>query len=152
MPSDALRRREVRLRGEWRVMAKEESVSIKDPRRILIADHERSTAIPLQFLMEQNGFKVKAAQSGKEVIRVITNFKPDLVLLEAMIPDPDGFEVCQFIRQDPKYKKTRIVFVSSMARDLDIAKGLALGADVYITKPFSNSEILDSVRKLLDDG
>ncbi|MFZ7126318.1 MAG: response regulator [Desulfobacterales bacterium] len=134
-------------------MGKNQGRSTKDPpRRILIADHERSTSIPLQFLMEQNGFKVKAAQSGKEVIRVITKFKPDLVLLEAMIPDPDGFEVCQLIRQDPKFKKVRIVFVSSMARDLDIAKGLALGADVYITKPFSNSDILDKVRKLLEEA
>jgi DNA-binding response OmpR family regulator len=133
-------------------MGKEPSARAKDPPRILIADHERSTSIPLQFLMEQNGYKVKAAQSGKEVFRAITKFKPDLVLLEAMIPDPDGFEVCQFIRQDPDCKKTRIVFVSSMARDLDIAKGLALGADIYITKPFSNSEILDKVRNLLEDG
>jgi DNA-binding response OmpR family regulator len=133
-------------------MGKKSPVSTKDPPRILIADHERSTAIPLQFLMEQSGFKVKSVQSGKEVIRVITQFDPDLVLLEAMIPDPDGFEVCQFIRQDPQHKDIRIVFVSSMARDLDIAKGLAIGADVYITKPFSNAEILDNVRKLLDDG
>jgi two-component system alkaline phosphatase synthesis response regulator PhoP len=152
MPSIDFRFRAYRFKEGWHTMAKAISDTDKKPRRILIADHERSTAVPLQFLMEQNGYKVKSAQSGKEALQTISSFKPDIILLEAMLPDPDGFEVCQTVRQDPDLKGTRIVFVSAMVRDLDMAKGLALGADIYITKPFSNTEILDAVRKLVENG
>ncbi len=100
--------------------------------------------------MEQSGYTVHTAASGEEALRAIAAHKPDLVLLEAMIANPDGFEICQLVRSNPDLRDTRVVFVSAMAREVDIAKGLALGADGYITKPFSNSEIMDHVRKLLD--
>jgi DNA-binding response OmpR family regulator len=67
-----------------------------------------------------------------------------------MLASPDGFEICQTIRDDPELTGTRILFVSAMTRDMDVAKGMASGADGYITKPFSNSEIMDHVRKLLE--
>lgn len=122
----------------------------RQPRSVLIADHESGTSIPLRYLMEQSGYTVHTAASGEEALRAIAAFKPDLVLLEAMIANPDGFEICQLVRSNPDLRDTRVVFVSAMAREVDIAKGLALGADGYITKPFSNSEIMDHVRKLLD--
>lgn len=122
----------------------------RQPRSVLIADHESGTSIPLRYLMEQSGYTVRTAASGEEALRAIAAFKPDLVLLEAMIANPDGFEICQLVRSNPDLRDTRVVFVSAMAREVDIAKGLALGADGYITKPFSNSEIMDHVRKLLD--
>lgn len=120
------------------------------PRRVLIADHEPGTSQPLKYLMEQSGYEVSTAASGEEALRLITDLQPDLVLLEAMLADPDGFEICQIVRSTPRLRATRVVFVSAMAREVDIAKGLALGADAYITKPFANSEIMDHVRKLLD--
>ena len=122
----------------------------RQPRSVLIADHESGTSIPLRYLMEQSGYTVHTAASGEEALRAIAAFKPDLVLLEAMIANPDGFEICQLVRSNPDLRDTRVVFVSAMTREVDIAKGLALGADGYITKPFSNSEIMDHVRKLLD--
>jgi DNA-binding response OmpR family regulator len=122
----------------------------RQPRSVLIADHESGTSIPLRYLMEQSGYTVHTAASGEEALRAIAAHKPDLVLLEAMIANPDGFEICQLVRSNPDLRDTRVVFVSAMAREVDIAKGLALGADGYITKPFSNSEIMDHVRKLLD--
>ena len=100
--------------------------------------------------MEQSGYEVRVAADGSEALRLAAAYKPDLVLLEAMIADPDGFEICQLIRENPDLAETRIVFVSAMIRDVDIAKGLALGADGYIKKPFANAEIMDHVRKLLE--
>ncbi|MGD9330440.1 MAG: response regulator [Desulfobacterales bacterium] len=118
--------------------------------RILIADNEQGTTIPLRYLMEKSGYAVQSATSGEETLQAVADFKPDLILLEAMISNPDGFEICHTIRNSPHLAKTRILFVSAMARDMDIAKGLASGADGYITKPFSNSEIMDHVRKILE--
>ncbi len=118
--------------------------------RILIADHEPGTTIPLKYLMEKSGYEVRSTSRGEETLQAVASYKPDLILLEAMISDPDGFEICRIIRNTPELAATRIIFVSAMARDMDVAKGLASGADGYITKPFSNSDIMDHVRKLLE--
>ncbi len=132
-------------------MAATDSDVTSPPRRkILIADYETGTTTPLKYLMEQSGYEVQIAVDGEEALRVAAAFKPDLVLLEAMISNPDGFEICQLIREDTDLAATRIVFVSAMIRDVDIAKGMALGADGYIKKPFANAEIMDHVRKLLE--
>ncbi len=132
-------------------MAATDSDATPPPRRkILIADYETGTTAPLRFLMEQSGYEVQIAADGEEALRLAAASKPDLVLLEAMISNPDGFEICQLIRENPDLAATRIVFVSAMIRDVDIAKGMALGADGYIKKPFANAEIMDHVRKLLE--
>lgn len=134
-------------------MAADQPESALPPRgRILIADYEKGTAIPLKYLMEQSGYEVRTAASGEEALAVAASFKPDLVLLEGMISNPDGFETCQTLRNHPELSRLRILFVSAMTRDVDIARGLAAGADGYITKPFSNSDIMDHVRKLLELG
>jgi DNA-binding response OmpR family regulator len=132
-------------------MTADQPDSASRPRgRILIADHEQGTTIPLKFLLEQSGYTVLTASSGETALQLIVDDSPDLVLLEAMISNPDGFEICQTVRETPQLAGTRILFVSAMARDVDIAKGMAAGADGYITKPFSNSDIMDHVRKLLE--
>ncbi len=132
-------------------MAATDSDVTPPPRRkILIADYETGTTAPLRFLMEQSGYEVQIAADGEEALRLAAASKPDLVLLEAIISNPDGFEICQLIRENPDLAATRIVFVSAMIRDVDIAKGMALGADGYIKKPFANAEIMDHVRKLLE--
>jgi len=120
------------------------------PPKILIADDEQSIVVPLEFLMQQNGYHVMAAYNGEEAIEKIISFNPDLILLDIMLPIIDGFEVCQMIRSNPTWKDIRIIFVSAMGREVDIAKGLALGADAYITKPFANTEIIQKVREVLD--
>jgi DNA-binding response OmpR family regulator len=132
-------------------MATDQPETALRPRgRILIADYETGTTIPLKYLMEQSGYAVSIAKSGEETLRMAATYKPDLILLEAMLSNPDGFEICQTIRNTPDLAAARILFVSSMTRDIDVAKGLASGADGYITKPFSNSDIMDHVRKLLE--
>jgi DNA-binding response OmpR family regulator len=117
--------------------------------KILIVDDEPSITVPLKFLMEQNQFDVMVVHSGEAALAAIDGFKPDLVLLDVMLPAVDGFQVCQNLRENPLHKNLKIVFLSAMTRDLDIAKGNTLGADAYITKPFSNAEVVRQVKDLL---
>ena len=119
--------------------------------QILIVDDEPNIVVPLQFLMEQNGYDVIVAQSGEEALESIAKYKPDLILLDIMLPGIDGFEVCQIVRLKPEWQKTKIIFLTAKGRDVDIARGLVLGADAYVTKPFSNAEIVARVRELLSD-
>ena len=116
---------------------------------ILIVDDEQSIIVPLKFLMEQKDYNVITASSGEEAVDKISKFRPDLILLDIIHPGLDGFEICRIVRENPEWKDTRIIFVTTMARDVDVAKGLAFGADAYITKPFSNSKIMQQVRELL---
>jgi DNA-binding response OmpR family regulator len=117
--------------------------------KILIVDDEPNIVVPLQFLMEQNGYDVKIAETGEAAIDLMARFRPDLVLLDIMLPGVNGLEVCQMLREDPGLKHTKIILVSALGRDVDIAKGIAMGADAYITKPFSNREIVSRVDELL---
>ncbi len=121
-------------------------------KKILIVDDEPSIIIPLEFLMEQNNYEVKVADTGEKALDLIENFDADLILLDIMLPGIDGYEVCQKIRTNPKFKTMKIVFLSAMARTIDIAKGMGLTADDYITKPFSNSFVVDRVNELLNEN
>lgn len=118
-------------------------------KKILIVDDEPSITVPLKFLMEQNRFEVMVVHSGEDALTAIDVFEPDLVLLDVMLPAVDGFQVCQRLRENPLRKDLKVVFLSAMTRDLDIAKGNTLGADAYITKPFSNAEVVRQVKDLL---
>lgn len=119
--------------------------------QILIVDDEPNIVVPLQFLMEQNGYDVIVAQSGEEALESIAKYVPDLVLLDIMLPGIDGFEVCQIVRLKPEWQKTKIIFLTAKGRDVDVARGMVLGADAYVTKPFSNADIVAKVRELLND-
>jgi len=121
------------------------------PQKILIVDDEPNIVIPLQFLMEQNGYTTLVAQSGEEALEMISKERPDLILLDIMLPGVDGFEVCEIVRLNPEWRNTRVIFLTAKGRDVDIAKGMVLGADEYITKPFSNQQIIDAVKKLLEE-
>ena len=120
-------------------------------KKILIVDDEPSITVPLKFLMEQNQFQVRVVHSGEDALTAVDDFQPDLVLLDVMLPALDGFQVCQSIREKPSCKKIKVVFLSAMTRDLDIAKGNTLGADAYITKPFSNADVVNQVKDLLTE-
>ena len=122
------------------------------PHRILIVDDEPNIVVPLQFLMEQKGYHVRVAENGEEAIEAIFRFQPDLILLDIMLPGINGFEVCQTVRENRNLGDIKIVLVTALGREVDMAKGMALGADAYITKPFSNSEIVERVRELLKEG
>ena len=118
---------------------------------ILIVDDEPNIVVPLQFLMEKNGYQALVAQSGEEALEAVSKYSPDLVLLDIMLPGIDGFEVCEIVKLNPEWKHIKIIFLTAKGRDVDIAKGMVLGADEYIAKPFSNKQIVESVKKLLED-
>jgi DNA-binding response OmpR family regulator len=120
------------------------------PKKILIVDDEPSIIVALQFLMEQNGYETLVAFSGEEAMEAVARFRPDLILLDIMLPVVDGFEVCQRIRENPLWKNIRIVLVTALGSDVNVTKGLDLGADAYVTKPFSNAELVAKVKELLE--
>lgn len=122
------------------------------PHKILIVEDEPNIIAPLQFLMERNGFQVAVASTGEDAMASVLSFIPDLILLDITLPGIDGFEVCQAVRNIPEQQHTKIIFLSAMGRDMDIAKGMAIGADAYVTKPFSNADVVKKVKDLLNDG
>ena len=121
------------------------------PKEILIVDDEPSIVIPIQFLMEQQGYSVLVAENGEDALDVIYKYKPDLILLDIMLPRIDGYEVCEIVRLNPEYRDIKIIFLTAKGREVEIAQGLALGANAYITKPFSNTELVAKVKELLDN-
>lgn len=118
-------------------------------KKILIVDDEPNIVLSLEFLMEQSGYQVAIARDGEQALQQVAAFRPDLVLLDIMMPVRNGYEVCQAIRENRAWDGVKILMLSAKGRDLDVSKGLALGADGYLTKPFSTSELIDRVRDLL---
>ena len=106
--------------------------------------------LSLEFLMRHAGYEVRSATDGDAALRDIAEWKPDLVLLDVMLPLRDGFDVCRRVRDDPDLAHVKIVMLTARGRELEVAKGLALGADLYITKPFATRELLASVERLLE--
>jgi DNA-binding response OmpR family regulator len=121
-------------------------------KKILIADDEQNIVISLEFLMKREGFEVSVANDGEEAVNMIRAQRPDLVLLDVMMPKKSGFEVCQEIKADPALQSVRILMLTAKGRDTEVAKGLALGADAYMTKPFSTKELVERVRSMLALG
>ena len=117
---------------------------------VLIADDEPNILITLEFLLQRAGYQVLLARDGDEALQAIQAQRPDLVLLDVMMPRRSGFEVCQAVRADEALAATRILMLTAKGRDTDQAKGLALGADAYVTKPFSTKDLLAQVQALLE--
>ncbi len=117
--------------------------------KILVVDDEPNIVLSLEFLMKQAGFQVRTAADGETALAALAADCPDLVLLDVMMPRKNGYEVCQAIRENPAYKEVRIIMLTAKGRDVEREKGLALGADDYVTKPFSTQEVVEKVRELL---
>jgi DNA-binding response OmpR family regulator len=118
-------------------------------RKVLIADDEPNIVISLEFLLQQSGYEVGIARDGEEALAQMIAFQPDLVLLDIMLPLRSGFEVCQKIRENSAWDRVKVIMLSAKGRELEVSKGLALGADAYITKPFSTKALVEQVRALL---
>lgn len=118
-------------------------------RKILVADDEPNIVISLEYLMKREGYTVLVARDGQEALDAIARDKPDLVLLDVMMPKKSGFEVCQAVRASEELQATKILMLTAKGRDTDLAKGLALGADAYLTKPFSTRELVQKVADML---
>ena len=118
------------------------------PARVLIVDDEPNIVVSLQFLMRKGGFETSVARDGEEALLEVERFRPDLVLLDVMMPRKDGYEVCQQLRSSG-WDDLKIVMLTAKGRESEITKGLVLGADAYVTKPFSTSDLVDTVTRLL---
>lgn len=119
---------------------------------VLIVDDEPNIVISLEYLMQREGFQVSVARDGMQAIEAIERDAPDLVLLDVMMPGKTGLEVCQHVRAQDRFRTMRIVMLTAKGRETDVAKGLALGADAYVTKPFSTRDLVAQVRTLLGDA
>lgn len=119
-------------------------------RRVLIADDEPNIVLSLQFLMESAGYEVRTASDGEATLRAVSEFRPDLVLLDVMMPRKNGYEVVQAIRADPALERIKVLMLTAKGRDVDAEKGFGLGADAYVTKPFSTRELVAKVKALLE--
>jgi DNA-binding response OmpR family regulator len=122
------------------------------PKQILIVEDEPGVSVAIQFLMEQQGHNVLIAERGEDALDLVYKYKPDLVLLDIMLPGISGWEVCEIIRLNPDYRNVKIVFLTARNTEVETAKGLALGADAYITKPFSNDRLIAKVNTLLENA
>jgi DNA-binding response OmpR family regulator len=120
--------------------------------RILIADDEPNILISLQYLMKREGYEVHVARDGQEALDMLRAVQPALVLLDVMMPKKTGFEVCQELRADEAIRATRVLMLTAKGRDTDVAKGLGVGADAYMTKPFSTKDLVQKVREMLVAG
>ncbi|GAB2524287.1 response regulator transcription factor [Simplicispira piscis] len=120
--------------------------------KILIADDEPNIVISLEYLLQREGYTVVVARDGQEALDTIVRERPALVLLDVMMPHKSGFEVCQAVRTDESLQATKILMLTAKGRETDLAKGLALGANAYMTKPFSTRELVQKVAELLGDA
>lgn len=120
--------------------------------KILVVDDEPNILLSLEFLMKHAGFQVRTASDGDAALAAVATEAPDLVLLDVMMPRRDGYEVCQAIRQNPALAHVKIIMLTAKGRDVEREKGLALGADDYIIKPFATQELVNKVKELLAGG
>lgn len=121
------------------------------PGKVLIVDDEPNIVISLQFLMRKSGFETSVARDGDEALLEVERFRPDLVLLDVMMPRRDGYEVCQTLRATG-WTELKIVMLTAKGRETEMTKGLTVGADAYVTKPFSTAELVETVHRLLGEG
>ena len=119
---------------------------------VLIADDEPNIVAAIEFLLKQRGYDVHIAQDGGEALRAIERVLPDLIVLDVMMPQTSGYEVCQAVRSRPDWRHIKVVMLSAKGRDAEVNKGMAMGADLYVTKPFSTRDLMAKIEALLAGG
>lgn len=117
--------------------------------RILIVDDEPNIVISLEYLMKREGWETAVAADGEAALAALEKVLPDLVILDVMLPRMNGFEVCRRIRADLRWRSLRILMLTAKGRETEVEKGLGLGADAYVTKPFSTKDLVAQIRALL---
>lgn len=121
---------------------------MSEQKKILVVDDDPYILMSLEFLMKKNGFAVMVARNGTEALDIVEKQLPDVVLLDIMMPDVDGYEICRHIKTSKKLKDAKVVFMSAKTKEADIKKGYDLGASLYITKPFSTREMVKQIKEL----
>jgi len=118
-------------------------------KKILIADDEPNIVAAIEFLLKQRGHEVHTAEDGAAALAIVAEVVPDLVLLDVMMPRASGYDVCQAIRRRPEWRHIKIIMLSAKGRESEVVRGLTLGADLYVTKPFSTRALMAKVAGLL---
>jgi DNA-binding response OmpR family regulator len=121
-------------------------------KRVLIADDEPNIVTALEFLLRRSGYEVSIARNGEAALKLVEDQLPDLVLLDVMMPRRSGYEVCQRMRERADWQHIKIIMLTAKGRDVEMNKGLSIGADLYITKPFSTQELVAKINGLLGVG
>ena len=117
--------------------------------KILIADDEPTIVAALEFLLRQSGYEVLVARNGEEALKLVAANIPDLVLLDVMMPIRSGYDVCMRMRERADWRHIKVVMLSAKGRESEVNKGLAMGADLYVTKPFSTRDLMAKIKGLL---
>ena len=120
-------------------------------KRILIADDEPNIVVSLEFLMKQRGYDIRVVSNGADALEAVGAFRPDLILLDVMMPRVSGYDVCQKVRENPEWQDIKIIMLSAKGRDVEVTKGIAIGADAYVTKPFSTRDLIAKVGEMLGE-
>ncbi len=119
---------------------------------VLVVEDEPNIVLSLEYVIRKAGYEVRVARDGEEALKAVEEAAPDLILLDVMIPKRDGYDVCQTIRANPAWNDVNIIMLTARGREVEREKGLALGADAYITKPFSTRELTDRLKRVLGAG
>lgn len=118
-------------------------------KKVLIVDDEVNIVISLEFLLKQAGYELAIARDGQDALTQIATFQPDLILLDVMMPHINGFEVCRRVRENPAWQTIKIIMLTAKGREVEMTKGLNLGADAYVIKPFSTKELMGQIKQIL---
>lgn len=117
-------------------------------KKIIIADDEHKILMSLEYSFRKNGYDVFIARDGTEVLEFMKTMTPDIILLDIMMPNLDGYSTLEFIKQDEKLKNTKVIFLSAKNNPKDIGKGLSMGADAYVTKPYSIKKLMQQIEDM----
>jgi Response regulators consisting of a CheY-like receiver domain and a winged-helix DNA-binding domain len=118
-------------------------------KKIIIADDEHKILMSLEYSFKKNGYDVYIARDGTEVLEFLKTMIPDVILLDIMMPNLDGFSTLNIIKQDEKLKDTKVIFLSAKNNPKDIEKGLEMGADAYVTKPYSIKKLMQLIEEMV---
>lgn len=119
-------------------------------KKILIVDDEPNIVMSLEYTFKKNNFEVFIARDGQEALDILQTAEPNIIILDIMMPNVDGYNTLEQIKIDERLKETKVIFLSAKNKEKDIEKGLSLGADLYMTKPFSVKKLVEHVNILLE--
>ncbi len=125
---------------------------LNEPKRVLLVDDEPNILLAIEFLLKKEGYTIQKAFGGQQALDVAASFRPDIIVLDVMMPELDGFEVAQRIRNTPDMEDVHIVFLTAKGTPNDKMKGYASGGEVYLIKPFDNDELVRIVKELVEFG
>ena len=119
-------------------------------KKILAVDDEPNILMSIEFILEMEGYEVHTSRDGEEALEVAERVRPDLILLDVNMPRKDGYEMCRILREREDLAGTKVIMLTAKGQTLERKKGLEVGADDYVTKPFSAADLLEKMREMLE--